>query len=133
MKGNFYVMRCSAAVTCHVKVILNFKNWRLFIRSWSNKVWSNIGIFQLLKSLFLSFINSLRFNGYKELKIYYISLWKSCIFFLVLFLLCCKTGEFVLSRTKKSESWCWIQCIKNVYLGISFAVISLLRIEICSK
>ena len=46
--------------------------------------------------------------------------------------LCCKTGV-VLSRTKKSESWCWIQCIKNVYLGISFAVISLLKIEICSK
>ena len=55
------------------------------------------------------------------------------LFSLVLLLLCCKTGEFVLSRTKKSESWCWIQCIKNVYLGISFAVISLLKIEICSK
>ena len=88
MKGNFYVMRCSAAVTCHVKVILNLKNWRLFIGSWSNKVWSNIDIFQLLKSLFLSFINSLRFNDYKELK-YAISLWTSCVFFsLVLLLLC---------------------------------------------
>ena len=93
-------MSCVAQLQCHVKVkgndvyllgtgVIKFEVTKAF--------------FQLLKGLFLSFINSLRFNGYKELKYTVLAYGRAVFFSLVLFLLCCKTGEFVLSRTKKSE------------------------------
>ena len=72
-------MSCVAQLPCHVKVkgndvyllgtgVIKFEVTKAF--------------FQLLKGLFLSFINSLRFNGYKELKYTILAYGRAVFFFL---------------------------------------------------